>query len=198
MERRVIDMRRENRCVLLRGDMRKGCWTMAALGRDLRMTRAVRAIGSFLICVVAVQIDPRAFAQDADLPAPVKAALDEREAYCTSEKKPLKLGTNAIRKLDLSGEGHVDYILDDSAVSCGDEFGWCGSGGCSAAIFMQTAKGYTKVFDDLGGGLKITRRGKGYMVVISQRGGAGARLVFDNGCAVNLAKGKSRSCKAEE
>jgi hypothetical protein len=171
---------------------------MATLEFDRTMTRAARAVGVFLICAVAAQIGARARAQDAEPPAPVKAALDERRAYCANEKKPFKLGRDAIRKLDLSGEGHVDYILDDSAVSCGDAFAWCGSGGCSVAIFMQTANGYMKVFDDLAGSLKITRKGNGYMVVMPQRGGAGARLVFDNGCAVDLANGKSRSCKAAE
>jgi hypothetical protein len=170
---------------------------MATIEPEHRMTSAARAISLSLIFLVT-SIGALALAQDADLPTKVKAALDVRRADCNDQKKPFKLGPDAIRKLDLSGEGHADYILDDSAVSCGGEYGWCGSGGCGVVIFMQTANGYAKVFDDLGGSLKVMRKDKGYMIVVPQRDSAGARLVFDHGCAVNLAHGKSRSCKVEE
>ncbi|HWG04300.1 MAG TPA: hypothetical protein VG271_04735 [Beijerinckiaceae bacterium] len=137
-----------------------------------------------------------AHAQDADWPPPVKAAIGERQAYCKGETKPLQLGDGAIRKLDLAGDGHVDYILDDSKVSCAGDYMECGSGGCGVLIFMQTTAGYTKVFDDIGGKISIARHGKGYMVGIPQRDGPVLRLVFAKGCAVDLAHRGTRHCKA--
>ncbi len=137
-----------------------------------------------------------AHAQDSDWPPPVKAAIDERQAYCKGEAKPLRLGDSAIRKLDLAGDGHLDYILDDSEVTCAGDYFECGSGGCGVSIFMQTTAGYTKVFDNIGGKISIARHGKGYMVGIPQRDGHGLRLVFAKGCAFDLAHRGARLCKA--
>lgn len=170
-----------------------------ATGRAVEKSyRRISIICTLFGGLFAAPLGVRAWADEPNFPACLSAALDERRSFCAESNKQLKLGPLAIRRLDLSGEGNADYILDDSAVSCGDEHGWCGSGGCSVSIYMQTANGYAEVYNDLAQSVQVSPRRKGYQVVVTKRIGPGDRLVFDNGCAVDLAHDKSRSCKVDK
>jgi hypothetical protein len=56
----------------------------------------------------------------------------------------------AVAKLDLSGDGRDDYIIDYGQASCDDNHAFfCGSGGCYLAILVAKRDGrFVTVFDD--------------------------------------------------
>jgi hypothetical protein len=136
-------------------------------------------------------------AQDASLPNTIKEWFAEDRANCESEHKKYTLGADAIRKLDLSGDGLTDYVIYDEHTTCGGLPTGCGSGGCGLTIFMQTPKGLMRVFNDVGGPLKISKNGKGYLLQLSRKpeGGGDINLVFSDYCAIDLTNHMTRMCE---
>jgi hypothetical protein len=134
------------------------------------------------------------------LPAPVKAEMELAHTGCI-DGRTLKIGPNGLRRLDLSGEGRADYVIDDGDITCSGAHDFCGSGGCTLAIFMQGPKGYAKVWDDVAISAAFARRAKGYGLTLRVKVPGGyplttTRLVFAHGCAVDLTHGRKRLCGA--
>jgi len=80
------------------------------------------------------------------------------------------LTVNAIRKLDLNGDGRDDYIVDFHETECGGRASFfCGTGGCDLLILVaQRGGALRKIFDD---------RVRGYEI-LSGRGPSEIRFVL--------------------
>jgi hypothetical protein len=67
------------------------------------------------------------------------------------------LTVNAIRKLDLNGDGRDDYIVDFHETECGGRASFfCGTGGCDLLILVaQRGGALRKIFDDRVRGYEI-------------------------------------------
>jgi hypothetical protein len=130
----------------------------------------------------------------AEWPAPVAAALKERQEFCGGEGGRLAAPEKAVRRLDLDGDGRDDFILDDGKLACSKGApGWCGSGGCSMEVFLSGAKGGLKsILTELGAGYSVKKSGRGHIVTFRTRSGAAAYR-FADGCAIPTRRGE-RSC----
>jgi hypothetical protein len=87
-------------------------------------------------------------------PKEIQAALARQNKHCLDEGrgKGATFGADAVRKIDLNGDGRDDYILDldDASTTCdGFESLFCGTGGCHLEIFIAQRNGsYRSIFVD--------------------------------------------------
>jgi len=75
--------------------------------------------------------------------------LAEARTACTEEDgKRVKFGPQTVRKLDLTGDGRADFIVDLKHARCdGRETTFCGTGGCDFAIVVAKQDGsFARVF----------------------------------------------------
>lgn len=104
-----------------------------------------------LIFVGLALVATSAAAQQRPLPKEVQAVIQESRESCQGEgkKDDLTVGKDAIRKLDLNGDGIDDYIVDHSDIKCGDSFAFfCGTGGCTLHILVAKRDGtFALVFE---------------------------------------------------
>jgi hypothetical protein len=90
--------------------------------------------------------DPKAY------PADVQAALQSAHKTCTDEEGGrVTFAANTVRKLDLTGDGRADYIVDLRDTRCEErEWVYCGTGGCELVILVALPSGrYRTVFSDV-------------------------------------------------
>ncbi|HEX8666509.1 MAG TPA: hypothetical protein VF744_21035 [Beijerinckiaceae bacterium] len=108
--------------------------------------KSLRAFGA-LLAIAATAVSAAA----APLPPEVKAVLDEKARECReAEGRGLKgNGLQAVRRLDLNGDGRPDFIVDfDKAPCVGIESLFCGTGGCTIVILASRRDGtLAKVLD---------------------------------------------------
>jgi hypothetical protein len=86
----------------------------------------------------------------ADYPPGVQKALRYANEECESQEGgAVTFATNTVRKLDLTGDGREDYIVDFQDTKCGDrETTYCGTGGCVMKILVTLPDGSVRaVFD---------------------------------------------------
>ena len=106
-------------------------------------------------------------------PTEVRRALVAADESCRrAGGTRVTLTLNAIRKLDLNGDGRDDYIVDFHETECGGRASFfCGTGGCDLLILVaQRGGALRKIFDD---------RVRGYEI-LSGRGPSEIRLTFMN------------------
>lgn len=97
-----------------------------------------------------------AAAQGAKYPREIEALFEAARKSCREDMAGATDATTvtfkpaAIRKLDLSGDGRDDYIVDYGQAACDDNGAFfCGSGGCNLTILVARPNGsFVTVFDD--------------------------------------------------
>ena len=93
-------------------------------------------------------VGPQAFV---NYPTEIRRALVEADEICRrAGGTRVTLSVNAVRKLDLNGDGREDYIVDFHEAECvGRTSFFCGTGGCDLLILVALRGGaLRKVFDD--------------------------------------------------
>ena len=93
--------------------------------------------------------EPKPF-NPSDYPAGVQKALRDAVEECKSQDGGIvTFAPNTVRKLDLTGDGRDDYIVDFSETKCGErETVYCGTGGCTTNILVTLPDGDVRlVFD---------------------------------------------------
>ena len=86
----------------------------------------------------------------ADYPAGVPKALRSANEECTGQEGgDVSFAPDTVRKIDLTGDGRDDYIVDFRDTKCGDrETTYCGTGGCVMKILVTRPDGSVReVFD---------------------------------------------------
>src|SRR5262245_57360525 len=86
-----------------------------------------------------------------DFPKGIQEALDRHKALCLEEGgTAVTFDRNAVRRIDLNGDGRDDYILDMQDTACkGMEHVYCGTGGCTVEILIAQRDGsYKSIFSD--------------------------------------------------
>jgi len=102
-----------------------------------------------LIASAAHAGDARPF-DPADYPTGVQKAVRYANEECTSQDGgPVTFAPDTVRKVDLTGDGRDDYIVDFQNTKCGArETTYCGTGGCVMAILVAMPDGSVRqVFD---------------------------------------------------
>jgi len=85
-----------------------------------------------------------------DYPPGVQKALRYANEECTSQDGgEVTFAPDTVRRIDLTGDGREDYIVDFSETKCGDrESTYCGTGGCVIKILVTLPDGgMREVFD---------------------------------------------------
>ena len=85
-----------------------------------------------------------------DYPPGVQKALRFANEECDSQQGgAVAFAPDIVRKLDLTGDGREDYIVDFQDTKCGDrETTYCGTGGCVMKILVTLPDGNLReVFD---------------------------------------------------
>lgn len=85
-----------------------------------------------------------------DYPPGVQKALRYANEECTSQDGgEVRFATDTVRRIDLTGDGRDDYIVDFGETKCGDrETTYCGTGGCVMKILVTLPDGHSReVFD---------------------------------------------------
>lgn len=79
----------------------------------------------------------------ADYPPGVQKAVRYANEECDrQEGGEVTFAANTVRKIDLTGDGRVDYIVDFQDTKCGDrETTYCGTGGCVVKILVTLPDG---------------------------------------------------------
>ena len=79
----------------------------------------------------------------ADYPPGVQTALRYANEECESQQGgKVTFAPDTVRKIDLTGDGHEDYIVDFQDTKCGDrETTYCGTGGCVMKILVTLPDG---------------------------------------------------------
>lgn len=93
--------------------------------------------------------EPRAF-NAADYPAEVQKALRYANEECAAQGGgAVSFAPDTVRKIDLTGDGRDDYIVDFRDTNCeGREAAYCGTGGCVMDILVTLPNGSVRrVFD---------------------------------------------------
>ena len=93
-----------------------------------------------------------------DYPPGVQKALRYANEECASQGGgEVSFAPDTVRKIDLTGDGRDDYIVDFNATKCGDrEATHCGTGGCVMKILVALPDGSVReVFDGYVRGYKI-------------------------------------------
>jgi hypothetical protein len=98
----------------------------------------------------------------ADLyPPEVRAVLDEARKHCADEGgERVEFDQTTVRKVELTGRGRGDYIIDHTYTRCVErEYAFCGSGGCELTILVtKRSGGYARVFSQYVNGYDIEGR----------------------------------------
>ncbi|MBW7967225.1 hypothetical protein [Bradyrhizobium sp. BR 10261] len=86
----------------------------------------------------------------ADYPPAVQKALRYADEECESQGGgAVSFAPDTVRKIDLTGDGRDDYIVDFRDTKCGEREGiYCGTGGCLLDILVTRPDGSVRaVFD---------------------------------------------------
>jgi len=122
-------------------------------------------------------------AQEKRYPPEVRAVLAEARKACSKEGgKRVEFDRKAVRRVELTGDGRDDFIIDLTYTRCVDrEYAFCGSAGCDFAIVVsKRGRGYAR---DANGTVMAfhhtpgyeTYRGLGWYGVILQGSGEARR-----------------------
>lgn len=81
------------------------------------------------------------------LPPIVETRVEQDAKDCDTHDAKFEKGF--VTRKDVTGDGKEDYILDYGHFSCGGSHSFCGSGGCSTAVYASRDGGYVVAIDDL-------------------------------------------------
>ncbi|MBC9880474.1 hypothetical protein G8O24_24415 [Bradyrhizobium sp. INPA01-394B] len=104
----------------------------------------------FVLLAVAAHADEAKPFDPADYPAAVQKALHYANQECDSQGGgAVTFAPDTVRKVDLTGDGRDDYIVDFRDTKCGQrESTYCGTGGCVLDILVTRPDGSIRsVFD---------------------------------------------------
>ena len=78
----------------------------------------------------------QASAQSVDMSPQAKLAIQQARQDCQSfENGTLKLGENVVSRVDITGDGQLDEVVDFGKLSCSTAASlFCGTGGCSLSV----------------------------------------------------------------
>ncbi|MCP3389545.1 hypothetical protein NLM27_12250 [Bradyrhizobium sp. CCGB12] len=102
------------------------------------------------LLVTSVRADDAKPFDTADYPPGVQKALRHAVEECDSQGGgKVAFTQDTVRKIDLTGDGRDDYIVDFSDTQCGNrETTYCGTGGCVMNILVTLPDGSVRqVFD---------------------------------------------------
>lgn len=103
-----------------------------------------------VICALLTLGGLGASAQEIKHPSEVEASLEFARKECKeAEGTKTTFAENAVRRIDLNGDGRADYIVSMENTRCeGLESLYCGTGGCGLEILVARPNGkYVSVFD---------------------------------------------------
>jgi hypothetical protein len=118
------------------------------------------AIGKLMLVIATALVAGSALAQEpaklppfdpGNYPPEVRNALRYANQECTRQGGGVvTCGSDTVRRLDLTGDGRDDYIVDFHDTECaGREAVYCGTGGCSIEILVTLPNGKIRsVFSD--------------------------------------------------
>jgi hypothetical protein len=113
------------------------------------------------ILTITCLLTAASLAEEDQYPPEVRAVLDEAREYCSSQGgRRLELDRNAVRKVELTGQGRGDFVIDLTYTTCVDaEYAFCGSGGCDLTIVVaKRSGGYARVFSQQVNGYDVLGR----------------------------------------
>jgi hypothetical protein len=118
----------------------------------MRSATRVVATGSMIVCI-------NAFAAQPSLPAAVAADLRSVADQCAGVGGKAVTG-NAVKRVDLNGDGKEDYVLDVASISCDGAPGIFGDREKMVAVYAGDGAGGAKqVFSDWVYGAKLEGSG---------------------------------------
>ncbi|WP_027550816.1 hypothetical protein [Bradyrhizobium sp. Cp5.3] len=104
----------------------------------------------FVLLATAARADDVKPFNPADYPSEVQKALRYANEECDSQGGgQVSFTPDTVRRIDLTGDGRDDYIVDFHDTKCGDrETTYCGTGGCLLDILVTLPDGSVRpVFD---------------------------------------------------
>ncbi|OAF12153.1 hypothetical protein [Bradyrhizobium neotropicale] len=104
----------------------------------------------FALLATAARADDVKPFNPADYPSEVQKALRYANEECDSQGGgQVVFALDTVRRIDLTGDGRDDYIVDFRDTKCGDrETTYCGTGGCVLDILVTLPDGSVRpVFD---------------------------------------------------
>lgn len=116
------------------------------------------------------------------LPSPVTARMSQDQEDCGASAK---FEDGFVTRKDVNGDGVPDYILDYAHFACSGSHTFCGSGGCTTAIYASKDGEFVKAFDDLVQRLIFTTS-KGRPAIQLGLHGSGCGKVGSAQCSVTL------------
>lgn len=114
-----------------------------------------------ILLTTAARADDAKPFNPADYPAGVQKAVRYANEACESQGGgAVTFAPDTVRKVDLTGDGSDDYIVDFRDTKCGErETTYCGTGGCVITILVTLADGSVRpVFDGYVRGYTIAAR----------------------------------------
>ena len=107
---------------------------------------------AILLAAALLAAVPAAALDEKTLPREIRAAFDKFRRDCVKAGgKEVSFKEDAVRTIDLNGDGRPDYIVDFDDSKC-DAFEplYCGTGGCQLAIYIARPNGrYAAIFGDV-------------------------------------------------
>lgn len=100
-----------------------------------------------------------------NLPAPVRAAIEENIKVCSGK---VELSAGFISEKDINGDGVNDFIVEYGSFVCdGSQSFFCGTGGCTTQVFASLPGGkFVTVLDENVRDLKFSKiKGRPAMVL---------------------------------
>src|SRR5256885_11872420 len=112
----------------------------------------MRPLAVLLSAVVLASVAGAATAQDAakrppfkatDYPIEIRKALSYGPDECKRQGgSKVTFAPDTVRKVDLNGDGRDDYVISFADTECaGAKAVYCGTGGCSIAMYVTLANG---------------------------------------------------------
>jgi len=113
------------------------------------MSRNVHSLlVAIALCLNSGQSSQSAESREGQLPEEIRQAIKETTQSCPSK---ITFAKGFIERVNVLGNGKIDFLLNYFAVECGYDSPhfFCGSGGCTTQVFVHLDDGsYLKVLDD--------------------------------------------------
>ncbi len=92
-----------------------------------------------LSLILSLCLSAAAAQAETELPDPLRAVLSERVTDCEGfESGTLELEADAIQRVDLTGNGEDDWVLDEFHLRCSSAASmYCGTGGCGLNLLVD-------------------------------------------------------------
>ena len=131
-----------------------------------------RTIAWALVALLWVAPSP---AQDErSFPAPIQEDLNRARKECAdADDGKVGVKPSFVRRLDLTGDGRPDYIVNFNGLTCSTfESVFCGTGGCEHIIYVTTKSGELRqVFSGMVRGYKVSKGSGAKTITFHLHGG---------------------------